>query len=34
MKNMGRVDIDGSIAFFQEHGGWCDCEILFNVDPS
>lgn len=21
-----------SLAFFESQGGWCDCEILFNVD--
>lgn len=25
------VDCDLSIEFFQEHGGFCDCEILLNV---
>jgi len=33
MSAMGGVDIDASLAFFHEHGGHCDCEILFNVDP-
>lgn len=32
MTNMGNVDIAGSLAFFKEHGGYCDCEILLNVD--
>jgi hypothetical protein len=26
------VDIDKSIKYFEENGGFCDCEILFNVD--
>jgi len=30
---LGGIDIDGTLAFFREHGGHCDCEILFNVDP-
>jgi hypothetical protein len=30
---MGGIDIEKSLAFFEEHGGYCDCEILFNVDP-
>jgi hypothetical protein len=34
MATMGGVDIEGSLAFFKSHGGGCDCEILFNVDPS
>ena len=33
MTEMGNVDIPASIAFFEEHGGYCDCEILLNVDP-
>ncbi|KKM82205.1 hypothetical protein LCGC14_1321900 [marine sediment metagenome] len=24
-------DIKASFEFFNEHGGYCDCEILFNV---
>ena len=34
MRDMGGIDIPGSIAFFERQGGYCDCEILFNVDPS
>jgi rhodanese-related sulfurtransferase len=22
-----------SLEYFEEHGGYCDCEILFNVEP-
>ncbi len=33
LAQMGGVDVDGSLAFFCENGGYCDCEILFNVDP-
>jgi hypothetical protein len=29
---MGDIDIPASIAYFEEHGGYCDCEIRFNVD--
>ena len=25
------IDIPASMSFFDEHGGYCDCEILFNV---
>ena len=32
MTKMGNIDIAGTLAFFREHGGYCDCEILFNVD--
>jgi len=31
MRNMGNVDIEGTLAYCKEHGGYCDCEILFNV---
>jgi hypothetical protein len=33
MTTMPDIDVDGSSAFFEEHGGFCDCEILINVDP-
>jgi hypothetical protein len=33
MDLMKDVDIDASVAFFREHGGFCDCEIVMNVDP-
>ena len=31
LKDMG-CDIEKSLDYFDEHGGYCDCEILFNVD--
>jgi hypothetical protein len=31
MRSMGNVDIAGSLAYFEAHGGYCDCEILLNV---
>jgi hypothetical protein len=34
MLHMGDVDIPGSIEFFEQHGGFCDCEIIFNVGAS
>jgi hypothetical protein len=33
MTDMGNIDIDASLNFFKAHGGYCDCEILFNVNP-
>jgi hypothetical protein len=33
MAELGGFDIAASIEFFKAHGGYCDCEILFNVDP-
>ena len=26
------VDVEESISFFQQNGGYCDCEVLLNVD--
>jgi hypothetical protein len=31
MAKMGGIDIEGSLSFFREHGGYCDHEILLNV---
>jgi Protein of unknown function (DUF2695) len=33
LAEMGGIDIPASLAYFGEHGGYCDCEILWNVDP-
>jgi hypothetical protein len=33
LKRFPGVDIKGSLDHFRDHGGFCDCEILFNVDP-
>lgn len=30
LKDMG-ADVAKSLKYFDEHGGHCDCEILFNV---
>ena len=30
----GEIDVEASIAVFEENGGYCDCEILFNVEHS
>ena len=32
LTEMGEINIEASLAFFQENGGHCDCEIIFNVD--
>jgi len=32
MESMGNIDINKSCAYFDAHGGHCDCEILFNVN--
>jgi Protein of unknown function (DUF2695) len=35
MRHMGvsRMAIAASLAYFEQRGGYCDCEVLFNVDP-
>lgn len=32
LESMGGIDIEETLDYFQEHGGHCDCEVLFNVD--
>jgi hypothetical protein len=32
MAELGGIDIAGTLEFFRQHGGGCDCEILLNVD--
>ena len=32
MAELGGIDIPSTLAFFRQHGGYCDCETLFNVD--
>lgn len=32
LEAMGDIDVPGSLRFFDEHGGYCDCEILWNVN--
>lgn len=31
LRDMGGIDVEGSLAYFEERGGHCDCEILFNI---
>lgn len=31
MREMGGINVIETLAYFREHGGYCDCEILFNV---
>ncbi|MBI2670316.1 MAG: DUF2695 domain-containing protein [Candidatus Yanofskybacteria bacterium] len=33
LTEMGNIDIEASINVFMENGGYCDCEIILNVDP-
>lgn len=34
LSSMDNIDVPASIEFFGEHGGYCDCEVLFNVEAS
>jgi hypothetical protein len=29
---LNEEDVQGSLRYFEEYGGHCDCEILLNVD--
>lgn len=31
LESMPDIDVEASFAFFEEYGGYCDCEILLNV---
>ena len=33
LRYMGLDDqsVDLSLAYFRDHGGYCDCEVIFNV---
>lgn len=31
LQSLGDVDVPGSLIYFENNGGHCDCEILFNV---
>ena len=31
LKTMDGIDIPATLRYFEDHGGHCDCEILFNV---
>ena len=33
LRSMKCVDVEASVEYFEDHGGYCDCEILLNVDP-
>ena len=32
LQEMGGIDIESTLAYFDDNGGYCDCEILLNVD--
>jgi hypothetical protein len=31
LEEMEGLDIESTLAFLRQHGGYCDCEILLNV---
>ncbi len=31
LEAMGGIDVAASLAFFEEHGGYSDCEVAMNV---
>lgn len=33
LKLIKGINIEKSLKYFDKHGGWCDCEVLFNVKP-
>jgi len=32
LEKMGGIDVEATLGYCREHGGHCDCEIVFNVD--
>lgn len=32
LESMGGIDIPKTLAYFEDNGGYCDCEIIMNVD--
>jgi hypothetical protein len=32
LREMGGIDVEASIDYFENNGGSCDCEVLLNVD--
>jgi hypothetical protein len=33
LSSMPKIDVERTLAYFNTKGGYCDCEILLNVDP-
>ena len=34
LRTFDDIDVEGSLVFFEEHQGHCDCEVVFNVYDS
>lgn len=33
-KHFPRIDVEKTLAFFDQRGGYCDCEVIWNVEDS
>ena len=31
LEEMGDIDVEATMKYFKENGGYCDCEIIWNV---
>ena len=31
LRSLPNIDVEGTLEFLEEHGGFCDCEVLMNV---
>jgi hypothetical protein len=34
LKSLPKIDVEGTIQQYQELGGYCDCEVLMNVESN
>ena len=34
LESIPGINVEKSLLYFEEHGGYCDCEILLNVDKT
>ena len=32
LTDMGGIDVEGTLGYFDQHGGYCDCEVVFYVN--
>ena len=32
LESLPNIDVEATLKYFESNGGYCDCEILFNVD--
>lgn len=31
LEDIGNIDVTKSLSYFKDSGGYCDCEVIFNV---